>query len=257
MNNSLVHVQQVFQAYVSGSGDTADALPLIAETPGLTCASRLDIYYQAYRLRLRDALSDAFDKTHRYLGDQMFYAACAEYIAKTPSHTRNLRWYGNHFPEFLSQYFSDYPFVAELAQFEWVLSLAFDAEDQPVLDLSGIAGLNAEDWETAGFQFQASLRFIELRWNVVPIWLALGEDQTPPEPIEAPLVWLVWRKQLQAHFRSLDEPEYQALQNLIDGHRFSEVCANALNQSPEAADKIGAWLQTWLAEEMLSAVYSV
>ncbi|MFZ6773823.1 putative DNA-binding domain-containing protein [Undibacterium sp. SXout7W] len=263
--DSLDQLQQHFQEFILGQQDADSVLPFIAETKKTTKTAdisgqtRLDIYYQAYRLRLRDALSEAFDKTHRYLGDDLFFAACTAYIAAHSSRHRNLRWYGSDFPDFLRSYCADIPLVAELATFEWTLSLAFDAADQPVLTLADLGNLQAEDWETAGFVCQQSNHFLRMDWNCVAIWLALTADEYPPEPLQntAPVIWHIWRKQQQPQFRSLNPDEAQALQAIVAGYSFAATCVAVSEQFPESAAHLGAWLQTWITQEMLSQIQHI
>ncbi|MDY7539994.1 DNA-binding domain-containing protein [Undibacterium sp. RTI2.1] len=262
----LLELQQEFQDFILGpQADTAFSQH-IGHPSGrsdFATDARLAIYYDAYRLRLREALSDAFDKTHRYIGDDLFHQACHAYCQTHPSLSRNLRWYGAKFPTFLKNYLSDYPIAAELAEFEWLLSLAFDAEDQPVLRLSDMATVAPEDWAQIGFVCQASQHFLHARWNSVALWMALGEQaqqkvqqQSPPDPVysEEGTVWLIWRKDLQAHFRSISAAEYTALTGLNEGQSFAEVCETAAEKNPDSTMQIAGWLQTWLNEDLLSAV---
>jgi hypothetical protein len=251
MMNTTQILQADFQQFILGQRDALSMHKHLAETPGLGRDARLDIYYQAYRLRLRDALSEAYGKTHAYLGDDLFYQACAIYIDAHPSSYRNLRWFGDAFAEQLRTQFAEHPQVAELAQFEWALGLAFDAPDQAILSLPDLASV--QDWETVALSTSGSLQFIPMQWNSVAIWLALNEDSAPPDPVstEHATTWIVWRKQLQAHFRSLNAAEAQALVQLGAGMRFADVCEQAAENNPEIASEIGGWLQTWVVDEML------
>ncbi|MFZ6656952.1 DNA-binding domain-containing protein [Undibacterium sp. TJN19] len=254
---SLNLLQSDFQDFITGKRAATGMLNHIADSAGISRDERLDIYFQAYRLRLRDALSEAFTKTHIYLGDALFYEACAAYIAAHPSFYRNLRWYGDQFPAFLCEHFSQHPQVAELARFEWALGRAFDAPDHAMLALQDIASIS--DWETVGFALSSSLQFLELQWNSVAIWLALSEEASPPEPeftIE-PVPWIVWRKQLQSHFRSLTTMEARVLLQLQSGDRFADVCELAAEENPGLETDIGGWLQTWVRDELLSGIVNI
>ncbi|MFZ6875911.1 putative DNA-binding domain-containing protein [Undibacterium sp. Di27W] len=247
-------LQDNFQEFILGQRDAASMHSHLAETPGLDRDARLDIYYQAYRLRLRDALSQAYSKTHAYLGDELFYEACASYITAQPSPFRNLRWFGDKFALHLRAHMTEHPQVAELAQFEWALGTAFDAEDHAILGLPDLATIS--DWETVGLRTSSSLQFLSMQWNAVAIWLALNDDATPPAPTctPEPATWIIWRKQLQAHFRSLVTEEAEALRQLSRGQRFAEVCEEAAEKNPDIANEIGGWLQTWVVDEMLAGV---
>ena len=254
MTSALAVTQMCFQDYILGHRDATSVLPMVSANPGISSTTRLEIYHHAYRVRLRDALAESFSKTHAYLGDDLFYAACLSYIDEHPSTFRNLRWFGDRFPEFLKHYFASHQQVAELAQFEWALGLAFDAIDHPVLRLEDIGRVS--DWETVGFEVTSSLQRISLEWNSVEVWLALDSEQAPPAPVstETPVHWIVWRKELQPHFRSLSVAESQALEALSQGESFANVCERAAQVNPDAAEQIAGWLQTWVNESMLSAI---
>jgi hypothetical protein len=253
MKPALDQLQQDFQDFILDPNGTNGVALHIAERPGLATSERLSIYHNGYRIRLREALSEAYEKTHSYLGDDLFYDACNGYIEKHPSHQRSLRWYGDRFASFLGEQLRDFPAVAELAAFEWALGLAFDAADQPVLTLEQCRQFSAADWATISFDCQASVQFSQLRWNSVAIWLGLNEEQTPPamEACESSVPWLIWRKNQQAHFRSLSVEEHQALLGLQAGSSFAEVCAIAATSNPDATTQIAGWLQTWINEEVL------
>jgi len=255
-------LQGAFQDYVLGAQREYQAMAtLIQDGYGLSVQGRLAIYYDAYRLRLAEALAEAFGHTHAYVGDDAFAELCSAYINEHPSTYRNLRWFGDAFPALVAQRLPEHPVVAELARFEWALGLAFDAADAPVLTAAQMQGLDAVDWDGIGFDFHPSLQLLELRWNATAIWQALEREDAPSEATEAARTWLVWRKELQPHFRSLDAFEAQALRGLVQRKTFAEVCTE-LTVSPdrkdEAADanvaRLAAWLSGWLAEGILTAI---
>ncbi len=258
MKVSLQAIQANFQDYVLGPSKQQPAIAaIVADHFGLPAGDRLAIYYDAYRIRLSEALSEAFNKTHGYVGDETFGDLCSAYIDKYPSRFRNLRWFGDAFPAFAAQSLPDYPVVAELAAFEWALGLAFDAADAPVLTVEEVQQLDAGDWEQVGFVLPPSLQMLSLHWNVPGIWLALEKEEAPPEAVysEEACTWLVWRKDLQAHFRSLDAYESLALRGLAKGHSFSRVCAEAADLSEhDITPQIAGWLQVWLTESVLSGI---
>ena len=258
---SLVRIQDQFQQYVlQGDREQPAIAGLIDQRHGLPARARLAIYYDAYRIRLRDALAEAFDKTYAYVGDDVFADLCQNYIGAHPSHFRNLRWFGDQFPAFAAQSLAEYPIVAELAAFEWALGLAFDAEDAPVLSMAELQRLDAAAWESIGFVPHPSMQLLTLHWNAPAIWLALGREdgEAPPDAVQGePLAWLVWRKELQPHFRSLDRFEASALAGLQAGRSFAEVCAEAADAA--AGDegvtaRIATWLHTWVGESVLTSI---
>ena len=255
---SLARTQDAFQQYVLEGDREAPAIAgLIAQHHGLPAQQRLAIYYDAYRIRLKEALAEAFDKTYSYIGDEVFDMLCQSYIEAHPSQFRNLRWFGDRFADHAAQSLLDYPVVAELAAFEWALGLAFDAEDTPLLGMAALQQLDASAWENIGFVPHPSVQLLPLHWNAPALWLALGKEETPPDAVEneAPLSWLVWRKELQPHFRSLDRFEAAALRGLAAGRSFAEVCAEAAAMAgdEDITARIAGWLAAWVGESMLTA----
>lgn len=266
MSSSLQSIQTDFQQYVlSGNKEQPAIAAIVADNFGLPAVDRLAIYYDAYRIRLSEALAEAFSKTHAYVGDETFTGLCSTYIDQYPSHYRNLRWFGDAFSAHVAQALPEYPVVAELAAFEWALGLAFDAADAPVLTADDVQQFDADDWEKIGFVLSPSLQLMPLHWNVPAIWLALGKEDAeaaPPDAvfIEEPCTWVIWRKDLQAHFRSLDTYESLALRGLGQGRSFSSVCDAAATLSEQdlseqdITPKIAGWLHGWLTESVLSTV---
>ncbi len=259
MTRPLRQLQTDFQDYVLGlGGDRSDIIEDIDTRHGLQAEKRLAIYYNAYRIRLRDALGEAYGKTHSYLGDDLFFEMAEGYVEKHPSRFQNLRWYGADFAGYLSQALDEYPIVAELARFEWALGCAFDAADAPVLAMEQLRDVTAEAWETIGFQLQPSVQFLPLRRNAPAVWLALEKEQAPPDAAgsDTPTCWLIWRNALQPHFRSLDDYEAQALMGLQQRLSFSAVCERAVAEAGEQdiTPQIAGWLQIWLAEGVLTRI---
>ncbi len=254
----LQRLQADFQDYVLGTQrEHAPLAALIADQFGLPVQGRLAIYYDAYRLRLSEALSEAFCKTHAYVGDDWFDELGAAYIDRHPSRYRNLRWFGGEFSAFVAQRLPEHPIVAELAAFEWGLGMAFDAADAPVLKAEQVQALSADDWEDVGFEMQPAQQLLALHWNAPAIWLALENGLTPPDAVgnESACTWLVWRKDLQPHFRSLDPLEALALQGLARGQSFSTVCAELADLSGEdITPRVATWLHSWLGEAVLSDI---
>ena len=96
--STLAHMQAGFQAAVLA---TENAKPSFANhidsSFGLAPEERMAIYVNAYRLRLFDALADAFAITQTYIGDDLFMAIGRRFIEQHPPTHYNLRWFGDAF----------------------------------------------------------------------------------------------------------------------------------------------------------------
>lgn len=254
--NGLADIQCAFQDYVLGQGGAQPAIASAVRSQyGLGAQQRLAIYYNAYRIRMREALCEAYDKTWTYLGDELFAQLADSYLAARPSRQPNLRWYGDRFADHVAQALPEYPWVAELARFEWTLGLAFDAADATPLAAADLASLAPQAWAGLALDWHPSVRLLALRWNAVALWQALGAQQTPPDAASSavPVTWLVWRRGEQPHFRSLGEGEAGALARIGGGATFGAVCEQHGDGGSEAVVPVLAgYLQQWLAQGVLT-----
>lgn len=219
-------------------GEASSIVDAIVDAPPLPVAERLHIYRNAYQVRLIEALDDTYPILHKLLGDEMFLGLGGSFVAQYPSVYRSIRWYGAELAQFLAENspYEEQPALSEVALLEWTLAEVFDAADSAVIERSVLAALPPDAWGELQFEFHPSVRRLQLLWNAVPVWQAMSRDETPPDPLcaAAPVPWVLWRKDLQNFFRSLDCAEAGALDAALEGCSFAEIC--------EA-------LSEWLADE--------
>lgn len=252
--SELEQLQSGFQAYLMNDLSGASFTRFIVNDGRVSVEKRLGIYFDAYRLRLIEALSAAYPKLKMLLGDDLFDSVARAYINDYPSAYRNIRWYGDRLEQHLQFTVPQHPIAAEMAHFEWTLALAFDAEDTPELTLQDLAAIPADSWGGLQFRFQPALQLISLHWNTVAVWKALDAEEVPPAPVEHGhhTTWLVWRSDLNPQFRSLPEVEFAALQMAIKGASFSEICAalesdfDSENAMLTAAQLLSGWIENGL-----------
>ena len=253
--SALGKVQADFEDYVLGNAGAEPAIAsAIADQFGLDAGARLAIYYNAYRIRMREALAEAYDKTWTYVGDELFEQLANSYLAAHPSTFRNLRWFGDRFAAHVAQELPDYPFIAELAALEWSLGLAFDAADADSVNADSLRALAPIAWADLCFGLHPSVQLLPMRWNAVALWQALHDGQPPPDAVESAhaVHWLVWRANHQPHFRSLDALEADALRRIGEGASFGEVCEAAASGGEELTPRVAGYLQNWLAQGLLT-----
>ncbi len=253
--SALAAIQADFQDYILGTAGPAPAIvDAVNSQRGVGAIDRLGIYHRAYRLRMREALCEAFDKTWTYAGDDLFDGLAESYLTAHPSGYRNLRWFGDTFASHAAQALPDYPFVAELADLEWTLGLAFDAPDTAALGMDDLRATPAEQWGELTFGLHPAVGFLTMAWNTVTLWQALHDDAEPPGPEQLVTArsWLVWRAGDQPHFRSLDALEAQALRRLGEGASFAQVCLEAASDDSDPTLRMAGYLQNWLAQGLLT-----
>lgn len=248
MSEALRTLQQRFLAGVTT--DDADAEALIVDDPRVGATKRLGIYRNNYRASLTGVLADHFERLHAYLGDEQFDTIALAYLAAHPSTTRNLRYYGDMLPGFLTQHFPNDAELAEIAALDWALRHAFDAADAVPLDAERVGALG-DGWIEAPLALHPSARLLPMHHNSAAIWSALSAAEPPPKV--ASLTVLVWRNGLQPQFRSLTAEEAETFAAIEAGANFAGVSARMIEVLGEAAamETLAAWLGQWLADCVL------
>lgn len=244
----LASLQNQFQDYLLNN--QLAIKKSIAHTKQVPASKRLAIYFDAYRSRLIDALVNNFPLCLAQLGLSAFSELASDYIDKSPSSYRSIRWYGDSFALYLKE--NSEPYLAELAEFEWKMTLTFDAADEAILSIEQIAAIPAEAWPSLSFIPHASLQLMNFSWNSVEIWEALSQEQAPPKPLkqDKALSWALWRRAYINRFYAQAPDEAWALQALSQGSNFGDLCEGLCNWMDEqevglrAASLLKGWIQS-------------
>jgi hypothetical protein len=250
--STLSRTETDLQAYVLGAGE--HALAAIAGPDEAFRRQRLDIYRDAYRLRLVEVLAADYPALRAVVGSEAFEALAADYLAAHPSTFRNVRWFGGALPGFLAARPdpASGPLPAELARFEWTLGLAFDGPDVPSVSFADVAAIAPEAWADLRLQPHPCLHLLKLRTNAVAMWKAHDAGGTPPatELLDAPLDWAIWRKDDSPYFRSLPADEAWALGAIREGATFGAICAGLCEwvEQEEAPLRAAQLLRGWVDE---------
>lgn len=259
-SNDLRTLQLRFQEYITGASE--DFEHDIVSTEDALAEHRLGAYYNAYRIRLIDCLATDFKAVQKTLGEEDFEYLILEYLQKFPSEHPSVRWVGQHMEEFLTHSQHDQKsFLAELAAFEWQQGLCFDgAETDQQFRMEDMAGIDPESWPLLKFQFHPTMKWLDLNWNIPPYWVAVDSDSELPEKLleEIPTRWLMWRKGMSPHWRSLDVSEGWAIEAAANGATFSDICEGLLEWigAESVAITAAGFLKQWIHDELVIAVTS-
>ncbi|WP_019216182.1 HvfC/BufC N-terminal domain-containing protein [Legionella tunisiensis] len=256
---NLHELQDSLQNYLLKNPSTIQTA--IVTSDKVPAAKRLAIYGDAYRLRLLEALAANYPILKRHLGENTFQKIGENYINNYPSSYRSIRWFGDKFADYLAgDKNHNYLYLAELAQFEWHMTLAFDAAEAKVVSIEDMAAIPAESWPTMQFITHPSLHRLNFFWNIVTLWQALANEQSFVEEDlvinNKQLPWVVWRHGYTIRFYSLTEDEAWALDALIQGVSFGELCAGLCEWMEEqevgmrAASLLKSWIQSGLLAEI-------
>lgn len=224
----------------------------IATQGKVEVSTRLGIYGNAYKLRLKDAIENDHEILGLYLGDDLFDLMAAGYIQSRPSHYTSLRDFSEHLPAYLkdTEPFSNTPIISEIAAFERSLLFAFDAANANSATMENLISTPQEQWPELKLRFHPSMQIFQSNWNAVQSWQALKAEKAPPVQEEESAYWLIWRNHERiTEFRSLPVDEHAMLSGFLHGQNFAEVCELLLEHHTEeevaqnALQYIVAWLE--------------
>jgi hypothetical protein len=256
--NSLAALQDSFQRYVLHGQAEVEAS--VAPSARGDRMRRLALYRDGYRLRLIEALAADYEGLQALMGEEAFRAACLAYVEATPSAFRNVRWYGAGLADFLAAQLPwlQSPALAELARFEWELTLAFDAPDARAVTFEQMAALPPHAWSSLALELHPSVRLLALRSNAAEIRRAHSAQRPLPESVlvDDPRDWLIWRRELEPYFLSLPPAEGWALRAAQDGATFPELCEGLCRwtQRQDAPAQAAALLRGWVDRQLIGAV---
>ena len=254
---ALRKLQQNFAHYLT---DNAGAIiDNIAEQGNIDRASRLNIYQNAYHVRLRECIETDHPILGLYLGDDLFEQMVSSYIRQHPSQYRSLRQFADRLPDYLTKNepFRSHPIIAEIAAFERRLMDAFDAADCSTATLTDLQSLPAEQWPEMKLAFHPSLQLFESQWNSVECWKALKHEQTPPDACRQQAWWFIWRdRERLTQYRNLTVDGFVLYQCFRDHYTLADACELLKEHLPE--EQIGQaclnHLQNWFELGMVSSL---
>ncbi|MCZ6908349.1 MAG: DNA-binding domain-containing protein [Rickettsia endosymbiont of Ixodes persulcatus] len=283
--HTLANLQQAFQSHLL-KDDESIIQQLVWPVNGLL-DDRLDVYANAYRWRLIDALQKEYGLLHTYLGDEQFGELAEAYIDEYPSRFYSISGFTRQLPQFLLTLQPEKAYLSELAGLIRALSQSLEAEDAPVLKPTTLAEIPIQNWPSLCFKFHPSVQCLSFQWNTFAFWKALVQKTVPPRLYSQQLGFrqvlrncepsgnaaesssaksmhqensycIVWRKQLQSYANSLTEQEAVAFQALQLGSCFAESCeavAAGCAKEAEAATLVANCITRWLHDHLFSEVY--
>ena len=227
----------------------------IISTEKVSANIRLKIYSDAYQSRLVEALASNYPILQTYLGDEHFEELSHAYINKYPSHFRSIRWFGDQLEHFLMEHpdYHTFPYLAELAKLEWTMTLTFDAADSCLVEIEDMMNLSPESWVDMRLIAHPSTRLVNFSWNVVQIW---QDSSQKPEKNQTPTSWIFWRKDLVNQYCSLPIDEAFALDAMLKGMTFGEICEGLCQWIDEqkAAERAASLLKGWISSGLIAEV---
>jgi hypothetical protein len=262
MNHTTLAAQQA--AFMTLLLDDSQELP-----EGLE-ARRVDIYRNAYRARLVDALRETFPRTARWVGDAAFAQAAAHHVISFPPSSWTLDAVGEGFEQTLAMLFANDPEVSELAWLEWAMHLCFVSYDATPLDAAGFTGVTVgfedDDWVNMRLRFMPGTQQADVAHRIDTLWRALAETAEDTNgsnealsvdfSSDERLACIVWRQAFTPALLPVSAIEGRALALMLEDAGYGELCEMLVDELGEeaAANEAGAMLGRWLNHGMIVGV---
>jgi hypothetical protein len=229
---------------------SADFAAIVDDGPAASRFDRIQIYANAYFMRLREVLVGDFPRLAANLGDSTFDSLVCGYLRAHPSEHPSLRHLGRAMPEFIRT-LDDLPgWAADLALLEWTRIDMFDAPDSTIATLEDFAQISPDAWHDIVLEPITALRVITCGWPAEELWA----ENAPAPVMRNETVIRVWRGPDDAvRHVAMRADEAQALDRMQRGQSFGFICEafSALSES-EAAREAAALLVRWLDDGIIS-----
>jgi hypothetical protein len=225
-----------------------------ADTPDFDRVSRMRVYAEAYFWRLYEVVVDQLPLTAWLAGGPRFHDFVTDYVLHHPSHDPDIRRFAASLPAVLRDHplERDLPGLADVAAVEWAIVSAVDAPDDALLTADALSTVEASQWPTRRLHAVRTASLVVCRPDFHALMTLKATDAPPPSTIPlADHTILVWRQpNLDVHYRPLAPSEARALQALLAGHTFADLCNAAAEATPQ---RVVHWLHRWLRDGLLAA----
>jgi hypothetical protein len=212
--------------------DDRAILASVADSPKTDRATLFTVYYDAYRMRLAEFLSQDYPMFRDRLGDEAFGGLVEDYILSAPSRHRNACWYGACLLEFMGEMarWRENREAINLARFERALSDAFDAADAPQVSIDALANVPPEGWPRIAFEFHPSFMLLDLACGTAG------------------------RNDNESFYRHVAQDERLALIEARRGEKFSDICAllDFQGGNEDVALRVAGFLSQWLVDGLVA-----
>ncbi len=257
-DSKLREVQSWFWRSIAGEPGEYDFEPdlvaLVEPSRTQEPAQRVEVYADAYFLRLRDVLAEDFPRVAKLLGDDAFEALARGYLKAYPSTEPSVRHLGRELSAFIRKRNDFPPWLADLAALEWARVNAFDApDDDAPLTTAKLAELDPALWPQQKLIPVRSLQTLDASWPVHRLW---AEEHSPDQVAAHPTLLRVWRgKDFYVFHAPMDARESAAMSKLLAGASFAGICQvfEDLDEQ-QAAQEAGALLLRWLEDAIIARV---
>ncbi|NVK33365.1 MAG: putative DNA-binding domain-containing protein [Rhodobacteraceae bacterium] len=138
---------------------------------GKAAPKRFSVYRNNVMVSLIEALEQNFPAVMKMLGPGYFKALSKLYVETHPPQSPVMMWFGSSFPDFIDTFepLALYPYLGDLARFEWAWLQAYHAKDAEIFDPGVLSDLGADALAELTFDLHPSVRIVQSKWPVLSL----------------------------------------------------------------------------------------
>ncbi|MGB0590859.1 MAG: putative DNA-binding domain-containing protein [Myxococcota bacterium] len=251
----------LFEAVTEGASGASSHL---FGTETFSAERGLEVYANAYLVRLVECLSESFPAVARTLGEEAFAELAVAYLRACPPSGPNLGTLGAGFTDHLERTRPEEVGAAgrtlvALARYEWALEVAFDgsgAEGMDGVSLGDLKALSPEAWLGTRLVANPALKLLRLAGAVDEYCHAVrgleAEAGLPALPAEVPRYVALSRRSFVVRRLVCEAAEFEILGRLSQGAPIGEaLMGSGLEVTP---DDVQRWFARWMTEGLFVAL---
>lgn len=227
---NLFKLQQQFFNAIFSKEMPEDFLAQIKAVANRSPKRALEIYRSSIRANYHACLKKIYPVCFALVGEEFFNALASRYIDEYPSYSENLNDYGEQFSWFIEHfpYVQNLPYLADVAQLEWLCHKVINAEDSPHLENEQWQSLLMdENLENIVFSLPQALALIESDYPIQKIWHDHQPGVTTSEQINlnsGAEKLVVARNKFAIEITKVSESMWLLLKLIKEQKTFGEIC---------------------------------
>ncbi|MBZ2206717.1 DUF692 family protein [Massilia sp. R798] len=211
-------------------------------------AGRFGLYRGNLTVTWDKVLSAAYPVIRRLVGEEFFTALSRAYGMASPSTDADLNNFGAGFAAFLAhfEHVAQFPYLPDMARFEWALHRNHFAPDGAVVTAAQLASLDPLRFERARARLHPACTMFESPWAIIPLWQAhqAGTEAAFPQDMAAPSFGIIARPRWKSEVAAIPASAHAALMVLVSGGTFGAAldAACALDEDVDVPAHLAQWI---------------
>lgn len=260
---SLRDVQTWMHAAITTDERPADVGSFLTAGPRLDADGRLDIHREGYIARLEECLEDDYPLLTALLGHQGFHALCRRFLARHPSRSPNLNYFGRPMAAFCREDASlgEHALsAAEIATLEWSIVEVLHAAAAKPIEPAALQEIPPEEWGGLRLVPSEAVRLLRFEHAVNAAYQAFRDDEATEWPVAEKTTTVVYRSDLSIWRMNLTPPMTRVLEALLAQKTLEEsLSALVVDEADEAAvieasQNVMVWFREWMSSGMFGGI---